>query len=81
MAMALFGAGTLPAMVLFGLLSRGVSDRMRGARGLWLRRGAGAVLASFGVMSLVFVALSFRSAGSRSEDVHCVPEAQVLGNR
>ena len=81
LARGLFGAGTLPAMVRFGLLSRGVSSLMHGARGLWLRRGAGAVLASFGVMSLLFVALSLRSAGSRSEDVHCVPEAQALGNR
>jgi hypothetical protein len=77
LVMALFGAGTLPAMVLFGAVVRGVSSQVRGARGLWLRRGAGAVLASFGVMSLVFAMLSFRAAGARAEDVHCVPEAQA----
>lgn len=81
LVMALFGAGTLPAMVLFGALARGVSSLMIGARGLWVRRGAGAVLASFGVMSLVFVLISLRSAGARSDDVHCVPETQALGSR
>ena len=45
LAMGIFGAGTLPAMVLAGVLARGVSSRMRGAQGLWApprrRRRAG----------------------------------------
>jgi hypothetical protein len=81
LVMGLFGAGTLPAMVLFGALARGVSSLTSGARGLWVRRGAGAVVASFGIMSLVFALVSLQSRGARSEDVHCVPDTQALGSR
>ncbi len=64
--MLAFGVGTVPALagvsMLASRLSRGVVGRRRG----WMRRAAGVVVATFGVMSVVLAVVPPRAAAAQA---------------
>lgn len=68
LAMLVFGLGTLPAMMMSGVVSSHVLARF-GSRGV--RRSAGMVIAALGVMSMIFVTLSLTSSNTARADVTC----------
>lgn len=66
--MAVFGLGTLPSMLVVGVLAA----RLAAALGRpWPRRGAGAALVLSGALSIAFALAALSSGGPAASDVVC----------
>lgn len=72
LVMVAFGLGTLPSMLLSGTLAGHLASGLRSA---WVRRVAGVLVATFGVMSIVFagVALAAPTGPVSPAPVACHP--------
>lgn len=72
MVMAAFGLGTTPALVSLGAIAARVADGMRVKAGAMLRRVAGVLVASLGVMSVIAGLLAMPGQGhEKNVDAHC----------